>query len=147
MQNYRENMFMVYSLDELESGMLDTGSGAVPGAGGGTEAAPSVKDSGIGNYGLKPMNCPGHVMLYNVGTKSYRDLPVRYFEFGTVYRYERAGTLHGMLRVRSFTQDDAHIFCTPEQYASEIEGVFDLPPHPRHFRLRLLRRVPLRRAW
>jgi threonyl-tRNA synthetase len=75
------------------------------------------------------MNCPGHVMLYTVGTKSYRDLPVRYFEFGTVYRYERIGTLHGLLRVRSFTQDDAHIFCTPEQYAAEVEGVFDFCCH------------------
>ena len=108
-QNYRENMFMVYSLDELDQGLLSKESGK----------------EGLGNYGLKPMNCPGHVMLYNVGKKSYRDLPLRYFEFGTVYRYERAGTLHGMLRVRSFTQDDAHIFCTPEQYADEIEGVFD----------------------
>jgi threonyl-tRNA synthetase len=68
-------------------------------------------------------------MLYNVGLKSYRDLPVRYFEFGTVYRYERAGTLHGMLRVRSFTQDDAHIFCTPEQYQAEVEGTFDFCCH------------------
>ena len=131
MQNYRENMFMVYSLDELESGMLDDGGAGLPPADGddGRDACPTGGSSGIGNYGLKPMNCPGHVMLYTVGTKSYRDLPVRYFEFGTVYRYERAGTLHGMLRVRSFTQDDAHIFCTPEQYAAEIEGVFDFCCH------------------
>jgi threonyl-tRNA synthetase len=132
MQNYRDNMFLVYSLDELESGMLD-GRAAVTGRQ--SEGDPATQKAaaegrppeteGIGNYGLKPMNCPGHVMLYNVGTKSYRDLPVRYFEFGTVYRYERAGTLHGMLRVRSFTQDDAHLFCTPEQYESEIYGVFD----------------------
>ena len=126
-ENYRENMFMVYSLDELDQGLLtreemeDGKSGA---AKDGAEVK-KEKSEGLGNYGLKPMNCPGHVMLYNVGTKSYRDMPVRYFEFGTVYRYERAGTLHGMLRVRSFTQDDAHIFCTPEQYAQEIEGVFD----------------------
>ena len=115
MQNYRENMFLVYSLDELESGLISSEQmGAV---------------EGLGNYGLKPMNCPGHVMLYRVGTKSYRDLPVRYFEFGTVYRYERAGVLHGMMRVRCFTQDDAHIFCTPEQYAMEVEGVFDFCCH------------------
>lgn len=131
MQNYRENMFLVYSLDELESGMLDK-PGAVgrPSLAAAAEAgAEDVPKEGIGNYGLKPMNCPGHVMLYNVGTKSYRDMPVRYFEFGTVYRYERAGVLHGMLRVRSFTQDDAHIFCTPEQYPAEVEGVFDFCCH------------------
>jgi len=113
-ENYRENMFMVYSLDELDQGLLEGGKGST---------------EGLGNYGLKPMNCPGHVMLYRVGTKSYRDLPLRYFEFGTVYRYERVGTLHGMLRVRSFTQDDAHIFCTPEQYEAECEGVFDFCCH------------------
>jgi threonyl-tRNA synthetase len=117
-QNYRENMFMVYSLDELDQGML-----------GGDKAKDGERGEGLGNYGLKPMNCPGHVMVYNVGTKSYRDLPVRYFEFGTVYRYERAGTLHGMLRVRSFTQDDAHIFCTPETYHAEVLGVFDFCCH------------------
>ncbi|MBW2527050.1 MAG: threonine--tRNA ligase [Deltaproteobacteria bacterium] len=116
--NYRENMFMVYSLDELDQGLLGSQEG---------ESKPAGE--GLGNYGLKPMNCPGHVMLYNVGLKSYRDLPIRYFEFGTVYRYERAGTLHGMLRVRSFTQDDAHIFCTPEQYAAEVEGTFDFCCH------------------
>ncbi len=118
LENYRENMFMVYSLDELDQGML-----------GGDKAKDGERGEGLGNYGLKPMNCPGHVMVYNVGTKSYRDLPVRYFEFGTVYRYERAGTLHGMLRVRSFTQDDAHIFCTPETYHAEVLGVFDFCCH------------------
>jgi len=121
-QNYRENMFMVYSLDELDQGLLEHADGAAAGA---TEGTEERTKEGLGNYGIKPMNCPGHLMLYKVGTKSYRDLPLRYFEFGTVYRYERAGTLHGMLRVRSFTQDDAHIFCTPSQYDAEIEGVFD----------------------
>jgi threonyl-tRNA synthetase len=158
-QNDRENMFLVYSLDELDQGLL----GADPAAAGaskpeaditaaGAAAAGAVepgraeastgqadppaaskggsgKGEGVGNYGLKPMNCPGHLMLCRVGTKSYRDLPLRYFEFGTVYGYERAGTLHGMLRVRSFTQDDAHIFCTPSQYESELEGVFDFCCH------------------
>ena len=139
MQNYRENMFMVYSLTSwtrassegsparsrgracaarrCPTGPLDLGAAAA------RRRGPSARhpqrrqgrptDEGLGNYGIKPMNCPGHIMLYKVGTKSYRDLPVRYFEFGTVYRYERAGTLHGMLRVRSFTQDDAHIFVHP----------------------------------
>lgn len=77
-------------------------------------------------YVLKPMNCPGHILIYNTQVRSYRDLPTRYAELGTVYRYERSGTLHGMLRVRGFTQDDAHIFCTPEQVFDEIVGVLDL---------------------
>ena len=76
-------------------------------------------------YRLKPMNCPGHILIYQDSLKSYRDLPVRLGELGTVYRYERSGVMHGLLRVRGFTQDDAHIFCTPEQIESEIEGCLD----------------------
>ncbi len=76
-------------------------------------------------YRLKPMNCPGHILIYKNSPKSYRDLPVRYAELGNVYRYERSGTMHGLLRVRGFTQDDAHIFCTPEQIVSEIEACLD----------------------
>ena len=76
-------------------------------------------------YRLKPMNCPGHILIYKNSPKSYRDLPVRYAELGNVYRYERSGTMHGLLRVRGFTQDDAHIFCTPEQIESEIEDCLD----------------------
>ncbi|RKZ14688.1 threonine--tRNA ligase [bacterium] len=79
---------------------------------------------------VKPMNCPGHILIYKRKMWSYRELPVRYAELGTVYRYERSGTLHGMLRVRGFTQDDAHIFCTPDQLEDEILGV-----------LRLLKRI------
>ncbi len=75
---------------------------------------------------VKPMNCPGHVTIFNSRRHSYRDLPRRFAELGTVYRYEPSGTLHGMLRVRGFTQDDAHIFCTPEQLEDEIVGVLDL---------------------
>src|SRR5271169_2397758 len=71
-------------------------------------------------YRLKPMNCPGHILIYRDSLKSYRDLPVRLGELGTVYRYERSGTMHGLMRVRGFTQDDAHIFCTPDQIESEI---------------------------
>jgi threonyl-tRNA synthetase len=78
------------------------------------------------DYYIKPMNCPGHIMIYQSSIRSYRDLPVRYAELGTVYRYERSGTLTGMFRVRGFTQDDAHIFCTPEQLKNEILGVLDL---------------------
>src|SRR6476659_9990688 len=77
-------------------------------------------------YRPKPMNCPGHICIYQSRQRSYRDLPIRYAEFGAVYRYERSGTLHGMLRVRGFTQDDANVFCTPEQVPSEIERLLDL---------------------
>ena len=77
-------------------------------------------------YRAKPMNCPGHIMIYNSRLRSYRDLPVRFAELGTVYRYERSGVLHGMLRVRGFTQDDSHIFCTPEQLEAEIDGILDI---------------------
>jgi len=76
-------------------------------------------------YRLKPMNCPGHILIYKNSPKSYRDLPVRYAELGNVYRYERSGTMHGLLRVRGFTQDDAHIFCTPGQIEGEIEDCLD----------------------
>jgi threonyl-tRNA synthetase len=71
-------------------------------------------------YRVKPMNCPGHILIYKDSLKSYRDLPVRLGELGTVYRYERSGVMHGLLRVRGFTQDDAHIFCTPDQIEKEI---------------------------
>jgi threonyl-tRNA synthetase len=76
-------------------------------------------------YRMKPMNCPGHILIYADSMKSYRDLPVRLGELGTVYRYERSGVMHGLLRVRGFTQDDAHIFCTPEQIESEVEGCIE----------------------
>jgi threonyl-tRNA synthetase len=108
MTNYRDNMFMVSSLLEMESA-----------------ASQSEGKRDFGAYGIKPMNCPGHILVYASRKRSYRELPIRYWEFGTVYRYERAGVLHGLLRVRAFTQDDAHIFCTPEQYEEEIGGVFD----------------------
>ena len=77
-------------------------------------------------YRLKPMNCPFHIKIYQDRLRSYRELPLRWAELGTVYRYERSGTLHGLMRVRGFTQDDAHIFCLSEQLAGEIRGVLDL---------------------
>jgi threonyl-tRNA synthetase len=77
-------------------------------------------------YRVKPMNCPNHIMIYRSETRSYRDLPIRYSELGTCYRYERSGVLHGMMRVRGFTQDDAHVFCTPEQIGSEFDRLLDL---------------------
>ena len=78
------------------------------------------------HYAIKPMNCPGHVQLYKRGIKSYRDLPLRISEFGKVHRYEPSGALHGLLRARAFSQDDAHIFCTPEQTQAECRGVTEL---------------------
>ncbi|HKD90416.1 MAG TPA: threonine--tRNA ligase, partial [Terriglobales bacterium] len=77
------------------------------------------------DYRVKPMNCPGHILIYRDGLRSYRDLPMRLGEMGTVYRYERSGVMHGLLRVRGFTQDDAHIFCTPEQMEDEVVGCID----------------------
>ncbi|HFE64670.1 MAG TPA: threonine--tRNA ligase, partial [Caldithrix sp.] len=77
------------------------------------------------DYQLKPMNCPFHISIYQSSMRSYRDLPIRYFEMGTVYRYERSGVLHGLMRVRGFTQDDAHIFCTQDQLNDEIIRVLN----------------------
>jgi len=77
-------------------------------------------------FAIKPMNCPGHVMIFKHGLKSYRELPVKYAEFGNVHRYEPSGALHGLMRVRGFTQDDAHVFCTEEQMASECMRINDL---------------------
>jgi len=78
------------------------------------------------HYAIKPMNCPGHILIFKSRKRSYKELPIRYFELGTVYRFERSGVLHGLLRVRGFTQDDAHIFCTPEQLEDEIIRLIDL---------------------
>jgi len=80
-------------------------------------------------YVVKPMNCPLHIQIYKAKPRSYKELPIRYAEWGTVYRYERSGTLHGLLRVRGFTQDDAHIFCTPEQVEDEILRLLDFTEH------------------
>ncbi|MFC1822280.1 threonine--tRNA ligase [Thermodesulfobacteriota bacterium] len=77
------------------------------------------------SYGIKPMNCLAHMLIYNSALRSYRELPKRYFELGLVHRHERSGVLHGLLRVREFTQDDAHIICTPEQLDQEIKGVLE----------------------
>ena len=76
-------------------------------------------------YAIKPMNCPGHILTYRSKKRSYREFPIRYFELGTVYRHEKSGVLHGLLRVRGFTQDDAHIFCLKEQLQDEVIGVID----------------------
>ena len=74
-------------------------------------------------YAVKPMNCPGHILIYKNKPVSYRELPIRWFEFGRVHRYERGGVLHGLLRVRTFTQDDAHIFCREDQMVDEVSDI------------------------
>jgi threonyl-tRNA synthetase len=110
---YRENMFFVPVPEHGEPA--------------GTEEVP-VPPEELKNchwYAVKPMNCPGHILIYRSRVRSYRDLPLRFFELGTVYRYEKSGALHGLLRVRGFTQDDGHIFCTPDQLKQEIESVLD----------------------
>ena len=78
------------------------------------------------DYYVKPMNCPFHIQIYKSSLRSYRELPIKLAELGTVYRYERSGVLHGLFRVRGFTQDDAHIFCTPDQMEEECRAVVDL---------------------
>ena len=93
---------------------------------------PPMELDGGTEYYLKPMNCPFHILIYKSRQRSYRDLPLRFFEFGTVYRYEKSGVVHGLTRVRGMTQDDAHLFCTKEQMADELERTL-------HFVLDLLR--------
>ena len=90
----------------------------------GSDDAPRMQE-----YGVKPMNCPGHVMLYKNDIHSYRDLPLRLFEFGTVYRHELSGAVHGLLRARGFTQDDAHVFCMRDQVVDEVVAILDLVDH------------------
>ena len=90
------------------------------------ELSKQLDDGSIDGYLLKPMNCPMHIKIFDSQPHSYRDLPIRLFEFGTVYRWEQSGELNGMTRVRGFTQDDAHLFCTEDQLAEEIEGCLNL---------------------
>jgi len=98
---YKENMFPAFHLRELGEEEKD-------------------------DYQIKPMNCPFHIAIYKTKIRSYKDLPLRYTELGTVYRYEKSGTLHGLIRVRGFTQDDAHIFCSPEQLPQELFSILKL---------------------
>src|SRR5208283_6232757 len=77
-------------------------------------------------YAIKPMNCPGHIQIFKNGLRSYRELPLRLAEFGVVHRYEPSGALHGVMRVRAFTQDDAHIFCSEDQIMQEVLEINDL---------------------
>ncbi len=89
----------------------------------------SDEEPRMSEYGVKPMNCPGHVLLYRNELRSYRDLPLRFFEFGTVYRHEMSGAVHGLMRARGFTQDDAHIFCTRDQVVDEVVAILELVDH------------------
>ncbi len=91
-------------------------------------------------YAIKPMNCPGHIQVFRQGLRSYRELPLRLCEFGKVHRYEPSGALHGLMRVRAFTQDDAHVFCTPGQLTDESRSRH--PPDPRHLQGLRFRRRP-----
>ncbi len=112
---YRENMFFVPVVEHNEEEKL--GNDEIP------LTCSEIEKAHW--YAVKPMNCPGHILIYKSQVRSYRDLPIRFFEFGTVYRYEKSGSLHGLLRVRGFTQDDGHIFCRPDQLKEEIQGVLD----------------------
>ena len=152
---YSDSMFSRILVDDGEKaaagaeGAGADGEGAAAaatgaGAGGGSNGAPAAAAAAASSngdplaaaqadnayvgteYQLKPMNCPFHVEIFRDRPRSYRDLPVRWAELGTVYRYEQSGALHGLFRVRGFTQDDAHIFCLPGQIAAEIKGVLDL---------------------
>jgi threonyl-tRNA synthetase len=89
-------------------------------------------DGRVNEYAIKPMNCPGHVMIFDNQVRSYRDLPMRISEFGTVYRHEMSGVVHGLMRARGFTQDDAHIFCEPSQVHDEVIGMLDLVDYVMH---------------
>ncbi len=100
-QNYKENMYFTEICDETKEG----------------EKRDCVE------YGIKPMNCVGHIMIYKAKKRSYRELPIKYFEYGVVHRHEKSGVLHGLFRVREFTQDDAHIFCKPEQIKGIVQEV------------------------
>ncbi|MBA3480760.1 MAG: threonine--tRNA ligase [Pirellulales bacterium] len=119
---YSDSQFPPIDLSEKEG--KGNAEGNAGGTGGGDAPAHLIHEGE--RYLLKPMNCPHHIMIYKSKPRSYRDLPVRLAEFGTVYRYEQSGELNGMTRVRGFTQDDAHIFCTEEQVADEFRGCLEM---------------------
>ena len=124
-EHYKRGYEIVYSPHIAKSGLWHT-SGHWDFY---SESMFSPFEMDAAEYLVKPMNCPFHILIFKSEMRSYRDLPLRFAEMGTVYRYERSGVLHGLLRVRGFTQDDAHIFCTPEQLEEEIVGVIELADH------------------
>ncbi len=123
LSTYLDNGYEPVSTPHIASNKLWEHSGHVDFYKEGLYGEFSIEDE---KYRLKPMNCPFHVAIYKFKPRSYRDLPMRLAEMGTVYRYERSGVLHGLTRVRGFTQDDAHIICVPEDLSSEIKKAFDL---------------------
>ncbi len=123
--NYNENMYRLWTEDMFEDVRAGIESGKLEG-----NAATAVKkvldDLGQDSFGLKPMNCPSHCVIFGSRRRSYRELPWRMADFGRLHRYERGGVVHGLARVRSFCQDDAHIFCAVEQVSSEMETFIDM---------------------
>jgi len=117
---FRDHMFIA-EVDEASNDTASENTGDVV-----EEASATPDKANIKHLALKPMNCPWHVQIFRQGIKSYRDLPLRMAEFGSCHRYEPSGALHGLMRVRAFTQDDAHIFCTEEQILSETKIFIDL---------------------
>ncbi len=119
--NYRENMYLPVTADRLDEACAHHGA-----KGGDEGAKPEAKLEDLAQLGLKPMNCPSHCLVFGARRRSYRELPWRVADFGRLHRYERGGVVHGLARVRSFCQDDAHIFCRPDQIQVEIEAFVDL---------------------
>ncbi len=131
--NYRENMYLPMTADQLDETKLSLSIGVNKAEGESYEDADRVRDHAvverlaeIERLGLKPMNCPSHCLIFGHRRRSYRELPWRVADFGRLHRYERGGVVHGLARVRSFCQDDAHIFCRPDQIEQEIAGFIDL---------------------
>ena len=115
---YHDDMYF-FTIDESSESPNVSPSDAADGA-------QATQGANLTEYGVKPMNCPGHVLLYKNDIHSYREMPIRYFEFGTVYRHEMSGAVHGLMRARGFTQDDAHVFCREDQVVSEVCAILDL---------------------
>jgi len=132
-QHYRDNMFLIKGGDEEDhhhhNHQHHAGSSFSHAAHSEADSGSTIDPDDVFSTGLKPMNCPGHCLTFKAEAKSYRDLPIRYSDFSSLHRNEAKGTLTGLTRVRRFHQDDAHIFCTPEQIESELHGVMDMVEH------------------
>ncbi|MGB5446335.1 MAG: threonine--tRNA ligase [Psychromonas sp.] len=127
LENYMRDLLKKYDYDEVKAPqILDRALWEKSGHWGKYKDNMFCTHSESRDYAIKPMNCPGHIQIFNQGLKSYRDLPLRMAEFGSCHRNEPSGSLHGLMRVRAFTQDDAHIFCTEEQILSEVSGCIQM---------------------
>ncbi|MEP0354759.1 threonine--tRNA ligase [Paraglaciecola sp.] len=127
LENYAREQLVKYGYDEIKAPLImDVSMWEKSGHWDKYQENIFATESEKRTYAVKPMNCPGHVQIFNQGLKSYRDLPLRMAEFGVVHRNEPSGSLHGLMRVRSFTQDDAHVFCTEEQILKEVTGCIDM---------------------